>query len=105
MVDAGVRLKLTPVVVWPTVTDAVCVPELNPTAVVVRVWLPALRPLRVYPPELFVVVLAPPLSVTVAPATAPPPEALVTVPVTAPVLPDADLELSYPAGPSTSPWS
>jgi hypothetical protein len=79
------RRKLTFGVVCPPVTPAVSVCGLAPEADAVSVWLPGVRPVRVYTPEPLVVVLAPPLSFTVAPEMAPPPAALVTVPLTAPV--------------------
>jgi hypothetical protein len=81
VVAEGVRLKLTFMVVFPEVTDAVCVWELKPGAVAVRVWLPGVSPDRVYAPEPSVVALAPPVSLTVAPDMAAPPAALSTDPL------------------------
>src|ERR1700737_5563155 len=83
---AGARVKLMFWVVCPALTLAVSVCGLKAVAEAVSVWLPALRPERVYTPEALVVVVAPPLSVTVAPAMTAPPDALVTRPVTAPVV-------------------
>src|ERR1700682_1917342 len=83
----GVRLKLTFWVVWPAVTGTVSVPGLKPLAEAVRVWSPGASPARVYRPEPSVVALAPPLSLTVAPAMAAP-DTLVTVPLTAPMVGD-----------------
>src|ERR1700694_1010517 len=83
-VGVGVRLKLTLGVVWPvvTVTASVC-PE-KPLAEAVRVWLPGASPESRYAPGGVVLVLPPPLSVTVAPERTAPPDVFVTVPLTEP---------------------
>src|ERR1700682_44540 len=60
--------------------------ETKPGAEAGRVWLPGVNPARLYALALSVPVLAPPLSLTVAPATVPPPDEFETVPVTAPVV-------------------
>src|ERR1700682_1093863 len=92
----GVRMKLTPEVVVPAVTVAVCVAELKPLAEAVRVWLPGGRPERGYVPVLLVGALAPPLLLTTPPAIAPPDE-LVSCPVTEPVE-AAGLKLRFSMG-------
>src|ERR1700682_5048791 len=71
-------------VVCPAVITTFRLVETKPGAEAVRVWLPAVNPARLYALALSVPVLAPPLSVTVAPATVPPPDEFETGPVTAP---------------------
>src|ERR1700730_9979762 len=84
-VPVAVKVKLTLGVVWLLVTVDVKVCATKPGAEAVRLRLPGARPDSVEDPEASVVVLTPTPAVTVAPAMRAPPEALVTVPLTAPV--------------------
>src|ERR1700680_1426154 len=83
-VGVGVRLKLTLAVVWPVVTETASVWAEKPLAEAGRVWLPGAGPESRYAPDPFVVVLPPPLLVTVAPLSTAPPDAFVTAPLTEP---------------------